>query len=65
MPRGDVAALAHALRTLLAEPARAAALGRAARAAVERDDEPRQCVRRLAALYEDAVAGRLRSAAPR
>ena len=59
VPRGDAAALAEALQTLLADPARAAALGRAARAAVERDADPQHCVRRLAALYEDACAGRL------
>lgn len=58
VPRGDAAALAAALRALLADPVRAAALGRAARAAVERDSDPQRCVRWLAALYEGACSGR-------
>jgi glycosyltransferase involved in cell wall biosynthesis len=48
VPAGDPAALADALAALLAEPARAARLGAAARAVVERDFGPGALARRLA-----------------
>jgi glycosyltransferase involved in cell wall biosynthesis len=48
VPAGDPAALAAALAELLADPARAARLGAAARALVERDFGPEALERRLA-----------------
>jgi glycosyltransferase involved in cell wall biosynthesis len=65
VPRRDPTALATALRELLGDAARAAALGRAARAHVERDADPARCAARLVSLYADACADRLRPAAPR
>lgn len=51
VPAGDVAALADALRTLLLDPARAAALGQAGRARAQALFAPAQVRASLAALY--------------
>lgn len=56
VPEGDAAALGAALGGLLADPARAAALGRAARARVERELTWPQIARRFIAVYREAVA---------
>jgi glycosyltransferase involved in cell wall biosynthesis len=53
---GDVDSLADACRTLLADPARAEAMGRQARAVYEDQLTPEVCLSRLVALYERAVA---------
>lgn len=53
VPAGDVAALADALLALLADPARAAALGRAGRARAQSMFAPAQVRASLAALYAE------------
>lgn len=54
-PPGDAAALAHALRDLGADPARRAAMGRAGRAAAERDFGQQAIARRFVAVVEGAA----------
>jgi glycosyltransferase involved in cell wall biosynthesis len=51
VPPGDSAALARAILSLLADPARAEALGRQGRAVIRRDFRPDAEARSLAALY--------------
>ena len=53
---GDVKSLADACRTLLADPARAEAMGREARAVYEDRLTPEASLSRLVALYERAAA---------
>jgi glycosyltransferase involved in cell wall biosynthesis len=54
VPAGDAAALASAIRTLAADADRREQLGRAARARVERDFDPRRCAERLQSVLEAA-----------
>jgi glycosyltransferase involved in cell wall biosynthesis len=54
VPRGDVTALANAIGGLLADPAKRAAMGRAARERARSRYGWDQCVRRLLELYEGA-----------
>jgi glycosyltransferase involved in cell wall biosynthesis len=54
VPRGDVSALADAIGSLLADPAKRAAMGRAARDRARRRYGWDQCVERLLELYEVA-----------
>ena len=56
VPRGDAAALAERLRFLLAHPKTASALGRAARAEVERSHLAAPNLARLEAIYAEAMA---------
>lgn len=56
VPRGDVGALAAALRRWIDGPDELAARGRLARAAAEQDFDIEMQANRLAALYEDAIA---------
>lgn len=56
VPEGDAAALGSALAALLRDPARATALGQAARARVERDLTWPQIARRYLAVYREAIA---------
>ena len=56
VPERDVAALGAALAALLREPARAAALGKAARARVERELTWPQIARRFVGVYRAALA---------
>jgi glycosyltransferase involved in cell wall biosynthesis len=55
VPEGDAAALGAALGGLLGDPERAAALGRAARARVERELTWPQIARRYLAVYREAI----------
>ena len=55
VPEGDVAALGAAIGGVLGDPARAAALGRAARARVERELTWPQIARRYLAVYREAI----------
>ncbi|GAC1638931.1 MAG: glycosyltransferase [Herpetosiphon sp.] len=57
VPEGDAPALAAAINTLLADTGRAAALGRAARARVERELRWPQIAARFEAVYERALRG--------
>ena len=54
VPRGDVAALADAIDSLLADPAKRAAMGRAARERARSHYSWDQCVSRLLELYRGA-----------
>jgi glycosyltransferase involved in cell wall biosynthesis len=56
VPPGDVRALARAIGRLLDEPGRAAALGAAARRAVETRFDARTMVARLERLYTERLA---------
>jgi glycosyltransferase involved in cell wall biosynthesis len=56
VPAGDPDALAAALGRLLADPTRALAIGRAARARAERDFSPERHLERLMGLYAGAGA---------
>lgn len=56
VPERDAAALGAAIAALLRDPARAAALGRAARARVERELTWPQTARRFVAVYRAALA---------
>jgi sugar transferase (PEP-CTERM/EpsH1 system associated) len=56
VPAGDAAALAQALQALATDPARAQALGRAARRQVEREFSLAAMVGAYQALYEDLLA---------
>ncbi|MFN8545939.1 MAG: glycosyltransferase [Candidatus Binatia bacterium] len=56
VPAGDPAAMADALARLLADPARAARMGAAGRAAVDERFGARAMVARLERLYEDRLA---------
>jgi hypothetical protein len=64
VPRRDPAALADALAALLAEPERAAALGRAGRLRVEREFTPAALGERMAEVYREAVAAPAASRTP-
>ncbi|HET8630277.1 MAG TPA: glycosyltransferase, partial [Thermomicrobiales bacterium] len=55
VPEGDVEALAAAAARLLADPATAARLGRAARARVERDLTWPRVAARFVAVYREAA----------
>jgi glycosyltransferase involved in cell wall biosynthesis len=55
VPEGDAAALGAAIGALLGDPARAAALGRAARARVERELTWPQIARRYLGVYREAI----------
>jgi phosphatidylinositol alpha-mannosyltransferase len=55
VPEGDATALGAALGGLLGDQARAAALGRAARARVERELTWPQIARRYLAVYREAI----------
>jgi glycosyltransferase involved in cell wall biosynthesis len=57
-PTGDVRALAQACRTLAADPARAEAMGREARARYEDEFAPARSIESLLALYERAIRSR-------
>jgi glycosyltransferase involved in cell wall biosynthesis len=63
VPPGDVDALAGAMRSLLADPARCQAMGEAARRDVEAEADARACARRLEELYL-RVAARGAAGAP-
>jgi glycosyltransferase involved in cell wall biosynthesis len=58
VPPGDLAALAAALDELLAQPGRAAALGRAGRLYALANFAPESVARRYAEIYRDAIASR-------
>ncbi|MBL8834901.1 MAG: glycosyltransferase [Alphaproteobacteria bacterium] len=62
VPRGDVAALAAALRRWIDDPDEVAARGRRARAAAEQDYDVETQADRLAALYREVAARRARPA---
>jgi len=56
VPAGDVSALVEAIDRLARTPGLRATLGVAARRAVERDFDLRQCTRRLALVLREAYA---------
>lgn len=64
VPPGDPHSLRQAMRTLLADPARAQALGRGARARYERLFTARRMAASYKDLYSDILQARLRQAAP-
>ncbi|HYM15065.1 MAG TPA: glycosyltransferase family 4 protein [Dehalococcoidia bacterium] len=62
VPPADARALADAIESLLADPARRQAMGAAGARRIQREFSWRSCAEKTAALYEDVLAARRRGA---